>query len=231
MANEIVSEYAQSYNSMAGADIKAVFGGRPFGELQAISYAVTREKAPIYIMGSADPRSYSRNKRGIAGSFVWINFDRHALIANFRDANILFVSDVDDMRPDFTDIGVGSLDSNLVSDTGSVGENGLPVRPGSRIEFAESPLETSTSDQEAANPWYSDQIPPFDIVLAANNEYGAAAQMRLIGIEILNDGLGVSIDDTAIESQSTFVCRTVLPWTAVSSPFRNGDGSVHRRAV
>ena len=45
--SQIVSEYAQSYNSMAGADIKAVLGGTPFGELQAISYAVTREKAPI----------------------------------------------------------------------------------------------------------------------------------------------------------------------------------------
>ena len=42
--NQVVSEYAQSYNSMSGADIKAVFGTVPFGELQAISYAVTREK-------------------------------------------------------------------------------------------------------------------------------------------------------------------------------------------
>ena len=50
--------------------------------------------------------------------------------------------------------------------------------------------------------------------------------MRLIGIEILNDGLGVSIDDTVIESQSTFVCRTLLPWTAVTNPFRREDGTV-----
>lgn len=30
-------------------------------------------------MGSPDPRAFSRNKRGVAGSLVWINFDRHAL--------------------------------------------------------------------------------------------------------------------------------------------------------
>ncbi len=27
-------------------------------------------------MGGPDARAYSRNKRGIAGSLIWINFDR-----------------------------------------------------------------------------------------------------------------------------------------------------------
>ena len=31
-------------------------------------------------MGSPDARAYSRNKRGIAGSLIWINFDRHSLL-------------------------------------------------------------------------------------------------------------------------------------------------------
>jgi hypothetical protein len=218
--NSVVTESTQSYNSMAGADIKAVFGSIPFGELQAISYAVTREKAPIYTMGSPDPRSYSRNKRGIAGSFVWINFDRHALLENFQKAGVFFLADIDDLRPAYVAASTGNLDSVLTTSQLS------NVRPGSTIEFAESPIDSVWGDQEAASPWYSDQIPPFDIILAANNEYGASAQMKLVGVEILNDGMGVSIDDTVIESQSTFVCRTVLPWTAVANPFRRDDGTV-----
>jgi hypothetical protein len=63
-----------------------VIGQFQLAELQAISYSITREKAPIYTMGSADPRYYSRNKRGIAGSIIWINFDRHALLALFNKA-------------------------------------------------------------------------------------------------------------------------------------------------
>ncbi len=35
-------------------------------------------KAPIYTMGSADPGSFSRNKRGIAGPII--NVDRHTLL-------------------------------------------------------------------------------------------------------------------------------------------------------
>lgn len=48
-----------------------MIGQFQFAELQAISYAITREKAPIYTMGSADPRAYSRNKRRIAGNLIW----------------------------------------------------------------------------------------------------------------------------------------------------------------
>ncbi len=31
-------------------------------------------------MGTPDVRAFSRSKRGVAGSLVWINFDRHALL-------------------------------------------------------------------------------------------------------------------------------------------------------
>jgi hypothetical protein len=55
------------------------------------------KKAPIYTMGSADPRAYSRNKRGIAGSLIWINFDRHALLQVFRKARGRFLANKDDI--------------------------------------------------------------------------------------------------------------------------------------
>lgn len=39
--------YSRAYNSFSGADIKAVIGPLQFAELQAVSYHVKREKAPI----------------------------------------------------------------------------------------------------------------------------------------------------------------------------------------
>src|SRR5271157_5677586 len=101
MANNMVSEVTRSYNSFSGSDIRAQIGPFPFAEIQAISYSVTREKAPIYTMGSPDPRSFSRNKRGIAGSLVWINFDRHALLNLVYSLGGQFVANVDDLRPQF----------------------------------------------------------------------------------------------------------------------------------
>jgi hypothetical protein len=69
--------------------------------------------------------------------------------------------------------------------------------------------------KEIAQPWYSDQILPFDITLCGTNEVGAATTMKIFGVEILNEGSGVSIDDAVTEMQATFVARYVEPWQAV----------------
>jgi hypothetical protein len=78
---------AKQYNSLtsfSGADLVVTFGSRTIGELQQISWAVQREKAPIFTLGDPDPRSFSRGKRGIAGSLVFAVFDRDSLIEELR---------------------------------------------------------------------------------------------------------------------------------------------------
>jgi hypothetical protein len=215
------SPYSRSYNSFSGVDIKAVFANKVLGELQAISYSITREKAPIYTMGSADPRSFSRGKRGIAGTLVFVVFDRHVILSNLggyaSDQGLKFQSDVDDIRPEFRDktddgkvIGsAGGLASVLRSTSGTSAAD--------TVDAQESPLTSVGSDQELASAWYADQIPPFDITLAAANEYGALAVMRIFGVELLNEGYGVSIDDIVSEQQHTYVARTIIGWTPVPS--------------
>jgi hypothetical protein len=54
------NEYVLTPPARYPANIKAVIGQFQFAELQAISYSITREKAPVYTMGSADVRAYSR---------------------------------------------------------------------------------------------------------------------------------------------------------------------------
>jgi hypothetical protein len=56
--------------------------------------------------------------------------------------------------------------------------------------------------KQLAKPWYSDQILPFDITLAGASELGAATAMKIYGVEILNEGSGVSIDDAVTEVRS-----------------------------
>jgi hypothetical protein len=46
-----------------------------------------------------------------------------------------------------------------------------------------------------------DQILPFDVTLAGTNEIGAATCMRIYGVEILNEAMGISIDDTCSSSR------------------------------
>jgi len=184
-----VSEYTRSYNSFSGVDIKATFGGKVIGELQGVSYSVTREKAPIYTMGSADPRSFSRGKRGIAGTVIFTIFDRSALIAVFQEkgdtSSLFFAHD--------TDVARRSAEE---------GARGTQVQ------------ESVFTDNVWVPAWYPDQLPPFDIVLTAANEYGQVATMSINAVEILNEGSGVSVDDIVTEQQMTFVAREIVPWKA-----------------
>ena len=186
-----VSEYTQSYNSFSGVDIQATFGGVLIGELQGISYSVTREKAPIYTMGSADPRSFSRGKRGIAGTLVFTVFNRNALLETFR---------------------------NMTDKSGWFYAHDTDIQ---KISSTQQVVPQVWQDVNTDNQWepsyYNDQIPPFDITITAANEYGQIAMMTISGVEILNEGSGMSIDDIVTEQSMTFVAQQIGPWKASSS--------------
>lgn len=52
-----------------------------------------------------------------------------------------------------------------------------------------------------------DQIPPFDITITFANEYGDVANMALYGVEIVDEGTVLSIDDIMVEKTCSFVAR------------------------
>jgi hypothetical protein len=120
----------------------------------------------------------------------------------------------DDIRPQFqqdfdlTTDQTGVFNSTLTRDVA------VPVNA-TTDELDNIPLSEVQGFKEPALPWYSDQVLPFDVTIAAANEYGAAASAKLFGVEILNEGFGTSIDDSVLEQQATFVARSVSPLQAV----------------
>jgi len=191
----------KTYNSFSGVDMVATFGGKIIGELQGISYTVQREKAPIYTMGEADPRSYSRGKRGIAGSLVFQVFDRNALLEVMKD------------RPYVANrysIPEGFEVANININTIEIGVNAGLIAP---AVGARSPTVSRIAlDKVLAMPQYLDQVLPFDIVLTASNEYGGVARMAIHGVEILNEGSSMSIDDMTTETACTWIGCSITNW-------------------
>lgn len=182
-----VSKYSKTFTSYSGADIVASFNGVVVGELQAITYSVTREKAPIYVMGDPNPKSFSRGKRGIAGSLVFTVFDRDSL-HSLKTAGDAFVY-------------AHGLNSTALPE-GQV----LAVHEQAASVDAANP---QTAWKNKRKPIFSDEIPPFDITINFLNEYGQAAKMTIFGVEILNEGMGMSIDDITTEKACTFIARNL----------------------
>lgn len=219
------SPYVRSYNSFSGTDIRGVFGSVVVAELQAISYSITREKGPIYTMGSPNPRAFARGKRGIAGTLIFIMFDSPALMNAVKRAGLKFYADLDELVPGADTLDqtgplgreMGFTELNLQSVSLDDPSIVLPQQGlGSQSVLLESAGKAASG--KYSMPWYADQIPPIDITLTAANEYGAIAVMKIWGIEILNEGYGVSIDDIVSEEQMTWVGRDITKWVVVEYP-------------
>src|SRR6185369_9541910 len=104
-------------------------------------------------MGSPDVRAYSRNKRGVAGSLIWINFDRHALLSVFHKARGRFLANKDDIRPQFRMDSQSALDQTAIFNSALVRTSGLGV--GSTIDQLDNlSLSEVSGFKELAAPWF-----------------------------------------------------------------------------
>ena len=203
MANMSTEQYTKSYTTFGGSDIVASFNGKVIGELQAITYSITREKVPVYTMGSAEPRSFSRGKRGIAGNLVFITFNRDALLVELSDGPGIskFSGNVNQTADDNGALQFLSIEewdahmSNLAS--------------GSNTGAGVTGKTPSDLVKDEVRPKYADEILPFDITITFANEYGNKASTVLYGVELLNEGTGFSIDAPTSEKAYTFVCRSI----------------------
>lgn len=198
----MASSFTKTFTTFSGADIVCTFDGVVIGEIQAISVTITREKTFVYTMGSPDPRSITRGKRAIGGSLVFVVFDREALLSTLRKSSAT-------NRPYFR--GPGNLDANgAFTGNATVDGNGAAL--------AASSFQTSKQAGEADGMLnFADQILPFDIVVTYANEYGNKAALTLFGVEILSDGMGVSVDDLVVERQYSYIALSMKNLKAVGT--------------
>lgn len=103
-------------------------------------------------MGSADPRSFSRGKRGIAGTLVFVVFDRDALIAELKDTT-----------GNIHRIGAGITNSTDGTETSGILsiEEWDSKMNGAISSSQDSAARTRAITNESA-PAIADEIMPFD---------------------------------------------------------------------
>ena len=85
--------------------------------------------------------------------------------------------------------------------------------------LAEALRYTYTGDWDPSTTLV-DQIPPFNIILTFNNEYGDVSTMGIYGIRFVNEGATMSVDDILMEQTNTYIA-TDIDMMHKGPPFRN----------
>lgn len=249
------SVFTKTYTTYSGVDITAIFDNISLATLTGIAISVTREKAPVYTFGSANPRSISRGKRGTAGSLMFTLFDRDAFYGLFLSEAHKYYAHADEINwltnpiNASTHIGLffqnfdnanqgvppggqlaglgGQAGGNFAVDNQNIDPlTGQPIQ-GQVNPATGNPLALQAGSQPASNnfvgartvrrsAFYADQVMPFDITLVAQNEYGHASAAGVVGVEIINEGGGISMDDITNEQQMTYIAIYRLPWYSLS---------------
>lgn len=198
--------YAKTFTSIAGVDITPMIGSKVIGTLQQITIMVNREKAGWWALGRVNPRGIARGKRAIAGTLNFLDINQHALLSHMDTA---YYGYINEHHAGADDTGSDNLSKLSLSGLYSYSEQ-------EQLDTALFATNQSVGfNKQWLRPTHADQIPPFDIVLSAANEMGVRARLVLFGVEILNDGIGVSIDDLVMEQQLQFIALDMIPWTLV----------------
>lgn len=210
----------KEYHSFGGVDIHAVFGDRVFGELQMVSYRADREKAPVFTMGSANPRSIARGKRIISGACVFVIFDRDSLLASMDEQGLgeVYLDHHETANYARGGLKSGTYQDGITSAGRTAAANGGTVR-GYPTSIDIEKLNTTESIRNTlrtkASARLADQVLPFDITLVGSNEYGHTTKMVIYGVELMTEAGGVSVDDMVIDKQMSFLARSISNWMAI----------------
>ena len=220
--NSVAGQLVKTYTTFSGVDITAMFDDMTMHTLQGIAISITREKVPVYKLGSARPVSVSRGKRGIAGTLQFVLFDRSAMDQLIRDKDHYYYAHADEVNwltdtfnpaNRFAEAFAASTteaDYSYDATTGQARASDNVYLSGS----GDTQRTVATSIKRVAE--YMDQCYPFDVTLVAQNEYGNSAWSAVIGLEIINEGGGISMDDLTNEQTATYIAIHRQPWTPVN---------------
>lgn len=153
----MASPTIQTLTSFSGADLVATFANKVIGELQQISWAVQRDKAPVFTCGSPDARSFSRGKRGLAGSMVFAVFDHDALVAALQTV-------WDDIAPS----AMFTAAANNVQSMSEDFTNALDM-----IKWNATVSEAALNEETASRAGYGFTWSNTNMAASFNNEIGA----------------------------------------------------------
>lgn len=229
------------FQSLSGSEIHAVFGNLKFADIQMIKYASSRQKAPVYTMGSADLRAIARGPRSINGALIFSHLSKQNLVEKMGEAGYkVFLSNDETANYNAAYKKQGAAGttgdantlkrqalraSGTIANYGAVSKNGLSAGAGTFDPFAVGEdIYNLSNFGQVQSAFLADQLPPFDITLVGIPETAAQGlldktykpqSLVLRGVEFVSEASGTSIEDLVIEKQMSFLARSLQDWSGV----------------
>lgn len=229
------------FQSLSGSEIHAVFGNLKFADIQMIKYASSRQKAPVYTMGSADLRAIARGPRSINGALIFSHLSKQNLVEKMGEAGYkVFLSNDETANYNSAYKKQGAAGtagdantlkrqalraSGTIANYGAVSKNGLSADSGTFDPFAVGEdIYNLSNFGQVQSAFLADQLPPFDITLVGIPETAAQGlldktykpqSLVLRGVEFVSEASGTSIEDLVIEKQMSFLARSLQDWSGV----------------
>ena len=167
------------------------------GEAHTISYSVYRDKQPVNRLGDTSPNGFTRGYVTIAGTIIFTVFHEMVLKELIEKINK----------------GAKSLKSEGEWRTK---ENGDVFKEPNEYDITLSPSDLKY--------FRIDELPPLDIFVDFQNEYGDASRIAIYGVEFINEGQVMSVQDLVTENSVTFVARDISPMRRVNDFNIDADG-------
>lgn len=202
------------YTAYSGADMHAMIHNREVGNLQAVTIQISREVAALYACGDPNAKTFVKGKRAIAGTLVFSQFDRHALLhSSFAEA---FNGQFKDTVKNLSGAGLSPDDlwRNQINVHGfsgvSVGDTEIPGGSGATLAVTNemAAVYRRIGEQRLR---YTDQIPPFDVTICLVNDSGDASFCAIEGVVLINESSAFTIDNLNSDQAFTYIARAVIP--------------------
>ena len=82
------------YRTLSGCEIHAVFGNIRFGDIQMIKYTSSRQRAPVYTLGSPNARAMARGVRSINGALIFSHLSSKGIVEQLAESGVkVFLGD------------------------------------------------------------------------------------------------------------------------------------------
>ena len=75
--------------------------------------------------------------------------------------------------------------------------------------FAYEIIDNINSNYKTNESILVDELPPFDVTISLANEYGAASRLAVYGIQLVNEGQVMSVNDIYTENTYQYVARSI----------------------